>query len=227
MYQQVRKIKPTRRSISGVYPFRGEVSIPFESSLERDFIILQEANPRVSRIVAQPVELSYRNSQNRAYRYTPDFLVYRDNCFPHDSDHQWKPMLVEVKPLEELRKSFSKLKPKFQSAFAFARSEGFLFHVFDERRIRTTKLENLNFLNRYKRFPFDQYDTEELELLLSRVEVLGQCTIDNLVTSLYKSDKMKLQTLAQVWHLISVSTLACDLSLPLNWQTEVWINEYE
>jgi hypothetical protein len=38
--RQTRKIKPTRRSVSGVYPFRGETAIPIESTLERDFLIL-------------------------------------------------------------------------------------------------------------------------------------------------------------------------------------------
>ncbi|HAY17330.1 MAG TPA: heteromeric transposase endonuclease subunit TnsA, partial [Halomonas sp.] len=34
----VRKIGPTRRSVSGYYAFRGEESIAFESTLERDFL---------------------------------------------------------------------------------------------------------------------------------------------------------------------------------------------
>lgn len=39
---QTRKIRPTRRSVSGVYSFRGQTAIPFESTLERDFLIRKE-----------------------------------------------------------------------------------------------------------------------------------------------------------------------------------------
>lgn len=37
--KQHRKIKPTRRSVSGVYPFRGDEPVEYESTLERDFLI--------------------------------------------------------------------------------------------------------------------------------------------------------------------------------------------
>lgn len=35
--RQMRKIKPTRRSVSGVYAFRGSSRVEYESTLERDF----------------------------------------------------------------------------------------------------------------------------------------------------------------------------------------------
>lgn len=38
-FQQVRKIKPTRLSVSGLLPFKDGVSIPYESTLERDFLL--------------------------------------------------------------------------------------------------------------------------------------------------------------------------------------------
>ena len=37
--QPQRKIKPTRRSVSGVHAFRRQRGIPYESTLERDFLI--------------------------------------------------------------------------------------------------------------------------------------------------------------------------------------------
>lgn len=46
--QQVRKIGPTRRSVSGVYAFRGERSIEFESTLERDFLMRVEFSQPVT-----------------------------------------------------------------------------------------------------------------------------------------------------------------------------------
>ena len=48
---QMRKIKPTRRSLSGTYAFRGETGIQFESSLERDFLIRTEFSMCVLTVV--------------------------------------------------------------------------------------------------------------------------------------------------------------------------------
>ena len=46
--RQVRKIGPTRRSVSGSYQFRGKEAIQYESTLERDFLIRHEFFPNMS-----------------------------------------------------------------------------------------------------------------------------------------------------------------------------------
>lgn len=38
-FQQVRKIKPTCFSVSGHLPFKNGISVPYESTLERDFLL--------------------------------------------------------------------------------------------------------------------------------------------------------------------------------------------
>ena len=53
--QPKRKIKPTRRSVSGVVAFRRQKGIPFESTLERDFVIRTEFFRSVADIIAQPI----------------------------------------------------------------------------------------------------------------------------------------------------------------------------
>ena len=73
--RQMRKIKPTRRSVSGFYSFRGESAIVFESTLERDFIIRKEFNVNVLDIIPQPAQIPFTKN-GRTYNYTPDFLVY-------------------------------------------------------------------------------------------------------------------------------------------------------
>ena len=71
--KQVRKIKPTRRSISGHIAFKGN-PIAFESSLERDFIIYQSFRNDVIDIVPQPISIPF-SKNGRTYHYTPDFFV--------------------------------------------------------------------------------------------------------------------------------------------------------
>ncbi len=51
MFHPVRELKPTRRSVSGMYPFRKQYSLAYESSLERDFIILQEFDSSVIEVI--------------------------------------------------------------------------------------------------------------------------------------------------------------------------------
>ena len=59
MFHPVREIKPTRRSVSGVYPFRKQYSLAYESSLERDFIVLQEFDSSVIEVIAQPIKIPF------------------------------------------------------------------------------------------------------------------------------------------------------------------------
>lgn len=116
--------------------------------------MVMEANSSVSRIIPQPVELSYLHSNGNRYRYTPDFLVQFDETENIRSYSEIKPLLVEVKPREQLRKNFGKWKPKFKAAIRFAKSESMIFRIFDEALIRTQVLDNMKFLSRYRLKPY-------------------------------------------------------------------------
>lgn len=141
MFQQVRKIKPTRRSVSGFYPFRDTISIPYESSLERDFIIIQEFDKDVRDLVAQPVSIPF-HLKGRTYTYTPDFLVLLNNN---------KGILAEVKPNSEWRSHWRSWLPKWKAAYRWANDRQFTFHIFDESRIRGSLFNNIQLLNTFKR----------------------------------------------------------------------------
>jgi hypothetical protein len=71
--KQTRMIKPTRRSVSGIFPFRGETAIPYESTLERDFLIRKEFSLYVLDIIPQPVQVPLTSNNGQIYTYTPDF----------------------------------------------------------------------------------------------------------------------------------------------------------
>lgn len=76
MPTQMRKIKPTRRSVSGQYAFRGQTGIAFESTLERDFLIRCEFQGSVLDVIPQPIQVPFISMEGREFTYTPDFLVY-------------------------------------------------------------------------------------------------------------------------------------------------------
>ena len=81
-----RKIGTTRRSVSGLYPFRGVGPVDFESTLERDFLIRLETDRRVLDVVSQPTTIEFVGPRSQVYPYTPDYLVtYRAYPGPEPS----------------------------------------------------------------------------------------------------------------------------------------------
>lgn len=76
-----RKLSLSRRSLTGILPGNkcgAETPAAFESSLERDFFVLQEFEEGVCRYYPQPVRISVPASEDRrATVYTPDVLVER------------------------------------------------------------------------------------------------------------------------------------------------------
>ncbi|MHC3435932.1 Tn7 transposase TnsA N-terminal domain-containing protein [Delftia lacustris] len=103
--RSVRKIPTNRRSITGFVSWRGQESVPFESQLERDFVLRQEFNLGVASVVSQPCHVPFATRSGVKSVATPDYLVYykvRDDAL--GMEH--KPMLVEVKPHEDWRRDW-------------------------------------------------------------------------------------------------------------------------
>lgn len=216
--RQMRKIKPTRRSVSGILPFRGEVSIPFESTLERDFIIRKEFNRLVSEVIPQPVQIPFEVN-GRSYTYTPDFLVYY-----RTDDYPWacgmKPLLVEVKERSDIRENWSKMRPKFRAALRFAKHNGWDFRVHDESRIRDQVFENINLLRRYKRMEFQPADTRAI---LSTLKTMGQAPFHYIVSRHFCGSADVATGISHIWHLLATNLIECDMRLPLTNDTVLWV----
>lgn len=121
-FSTARRIKPTRRSLSGVFAFRGE-AVSYESLLERDFLRRMDFDQSVVAVASQPVKLDFVSSNGRSYTYTPDFLVY----FTERSGI--RPMLVEVKLEEEWRDNWRSWLPKWKAAWRYASEQGGVSHL--------------------------------------------------------------------------------------------------
>jgi len=214
----VRRIGPTRRSVSGVYAFRGETSIQFESTLERDFLIRNEFSSAVLAVISQPVQIPFVGVNGRSYTYTPDYLVYYRLGNRHYDDYP-KPLLVEVKPEKEWRKSWREWLPKWKSAYRHAKEQGWAFHIHDESRIRDQALENIRFLERYKRM---QFPVEESRWVVENVRQMGSAPLHYILARHFMG-MYRAEGIAHVWHLLSIRQLDCDISQPLNDATEFWV----
>lgn len=219
---QVRKIGPTKRSVSGQYAFRGQTAIPFESTLERDFLMRCEFQSSVLDIIAQPVAIPFHSGNGRKYTYTPDFLIYY-KLGSRSYIHYPKPMLVEVKPAAEWRLHWREWLPKWKAARRYAVDQGWKFRIYDESRIRDTALANIRYLERFSRMTFDPASTDQI---VNTVLQMGGCKVDYLLTRHFSGIYRK-QGLAHIWHLVATKKLECDILAPVSHSTELWVLDYD
>lgn len=215
----MRRIGPTRRSVSGIYAFRGKTAIPFESTLERDFLIRMEFDLRVVDIIPQPVKIPFNANNGQGYTYTPDYLVYfRPGTLPAET------LLVEVKPRNELREHWQSWKSKFRTALRYARGRGWQFHIYDESRIRDQALANIRFLDVYKRMHFPPEVSVQIVEAFRR---MGSASPGSIQVQ-HIAGASGREGIAHIWHLLASRRLDCNIiGHTLNESTELWIPTYE
>jgi len=219
--RQTRKIRPTRRSVSGVFSFRGEESVPFESTLERDFLIRKEFSPVVLKVIPQPVRIPFKALTGGTYTYTPDFLVYY-----RTGDYPWgeglNPLLVEVKPRSEVRAHWPEMKPKYRAALHYAREQGWDFRIHDESRIRDQVFQNIMFLQRYRRMCFAP---EETKWILDNLGDMKQAPFHYLVGRHFCGRADTAVGISHVWNMLATGLLDCDMTSPLTNNTVLWVRQ--
>ncbi|WP_335953784.1 TnsA endonuclease N-terminal domain-containing protein [Acinetobacter higginsii] len=213
-----RKIGNTRISVSGLYPFKKDSAVAFESTLERDFLIRLEIDPNVLAVESQPFTIEYSdNGQKRVY--TPDFLV----TYKHDDYLPFiAPRLVEVKPIDELQLNLPLWKARYRAAMRVCKEEGWKFNIAHEGRIRDQLWSNAMFLQKYRKMEFPPADSKHL---LDYVRVRGAVTFETLLARHFLGKWDKAIGISQIWYLVSHGYLICDLSAPLQPSTELWVSE--
>lgn len=216
-YEPARKPRPVYGSVSGYFAFRGQDTIWFESTLERDLIQKLEFNDNVMQVACQPIEITYKTALGNLATYTPDFLVQF-----FETALQQPPLLIEVKPRERLKKDWTTLKPKLRAGFKYAKARGWDFKIYDEIRIRDPLLANIQFLKRYRNSNFQQDETIQI---LSRLDDFGAHSVNGLANSLFKADQKILQAIAHIWFLVERKYICCDLTQPLKPTTMIWVND--
>jgi hypothetical protein len=216
--RQIRKIGPTRRSVSGIYSFRGETPIQFESTLERDFIIRKEFSLAILDVIPQPCQIPFKGEDGKSYAYTPDFLVYYRLGNSEYGDYP-KPVLIEVKPRNEWRTHWRKWLPKWKAAWRHAKEQGWEFHIHDESRIRDQTLKNIMFLGLYKRMHFP---AEESRWIVENIRQMGSAPFHYIIARHFMGI-YKTEGIAHIWHLLATRQLDCDITRPLNDFTDLWV----
>lgn len=211
--QGVRRIPLNVRSLTG-----SVLGQEFESSLERDFLLLIHWDNGVEWYQSQPLRIDYYDSDNNPRNYTPDLLVsYRNQ----NTNEAIKPLLCEVKYREDLAKDWKILKPKFKAARAYAKSNGYDFRIFTEREIRTPYLKNIQFLWSYRFAHFHPHHYTKLSQTLEEIE---ETDPETLLECCYQSHTLRGEALWTLWCMVARGWIKCDLRMPLTKKTRIWIS---
>lgn len=213
--KQSRKIKPTRISVSGRIPYKGN-SIQYESTLERDFLIYFTFLENVIEIVPQPVTIKFEKN-NRTYPYTPDFYI------EFDKSTDKKPLIVEVKPKELWQENWREWSVKWKAMLSYCKEHGYQFRIFDETRIHHLAFQNIVFLSKYFRI---SYKESEVELVLETVSSFSNPTIGNVIDVLSgKIEKDHLKRL--LYFMMYTKKIRFDLFEPIDEKLVVCLNPKE
>jgi len=215
-----RKIGYTYLSQSGYFSFRGQKEIAFESRLEKDFLTSFAFSERVVDIEEQPFTLKYKDSQGQERVYTPDFMItFKAETLEVSSLD--KPLIVEVKPREILKRDFHLFKERFKAMISYCQQNDMIFKIYDESRIYTTYFDNITRIMRYKRY---NYDPIERDTILNYINAAGQVSVGMIPEIFGGTDTDKAEIIGHVYHLLAKKELSADLTHPLDIHTEVWVN---
>lgn len=208
----VRRIGLCYRSVSGRVPMgNGRRSLAVESTLERDFALLQRFDPAVATVEEQPVRVEYRTTGGFRRFYVPDFLVTR--LRPSLSTR-----LVEVKFSTDPALVSGVLDERFAAARAFASARGWSFEVVTEKHIRTPRLGNATFLLPYRERPADAGTRARLLMALRS----GPATIEALI-DVAGGDRGR--TLPTLWGMVARFEIGADLDRPLTMRSPLFLPE--
>lgn len=213
-----RQIGNTYGSISGVYSFRNDKIIPYESTLERDFLIKTSWCDSVLDVQEQPLIIPYRTALGRESTYTPDFLIhYRTSSLGLTPPS----VLVEVKPKIKLDQEFSKLRLKFKAGIKYAKTQGWKYRIYHEDRIRDEKLDNIAYLQRFYKL---EYPAADISYLMDGLEEMGHCPMDSFLAIMYAKTKDRAIGQSLIWHLIATKKMACPMHIRFRPNMPIWVN---
>lgn len=208
----VRRIGLCYRSVSGRVPMgNGLRAVAVESTLERDFALLQRFDPKVATVEEQPVRVEYRTTGGFRRFYVPDFLVT-----------QQRPglptKLVEVKFSTDPALVSGALEERFAAAQAFASVRGWSFKVVTEKHIRTPRLGNATFLLPYRQRPADAGIRARLLMALRS----GPATVEAL-TKMVGGERGR--TLPTLWGMVARFEVGADLDRVLTMRSQLFLPE--
>lgn len=206
-----RKIPLNYRNITGyVATSKGGEYTYFESSLERDALILLEFDPEVKSYTTQ-YKRFYYHSDGKERHYTPDIYV---------NYHNGTKQFIEIKYRDDLWKDWKKLKPKFKAVIhALKSTPDTRFKILTEKEIRGTYLTNVIFLLPYRTKEYEDYQSLMIKKILSRFKTIMAKDLVSLCSSDFEEQAEFIHTL---WCLVAQGSVQTDMHNPLTMNSYVW-----
>jgi TnsA endonuclease N terminal/TnsA endonuclease C terminal len=208
----VRKIPKNHLVVTGAFSSaKADRVIGFESTLEKEYMLLLDFDEQVERYEEQPVRVPVPGV---ARGYVVDLLVHF--CSPDRP-----PELTEVKTEADLERKRDDYRPKFAAAEAFCQDRGWSFVIKTDKDIRTPRLKNLKFLRRYRNA---EPSKEQTALVLAWLESKGgRSTSETLATSLAPTANERAPQLPVIWNLLLTGRLCTDLNTDMPVDVPLWL----
>ncbi len=211
----VRKIPKNHLFVTGAYSSRkSKVMDPFESLLEKDYLLVLDFDDTVESFEVQPVRIPVKGISRG---YVPDVLVkFRPDS---ESGEIRKPLLAEVKRSDFLEKHAADYAPKFAAAHAYADPLGWEFRTVDEKEIRLPRLANIKFLREYRNV--EPLEPDCLRVLHVLEEQQGHSSSERILGHLASTDEERLYWLPVIWSMLFKRRLQTDLDTPFGGDVEL------
>lgn len=210
----IRKIPKNYSNVTGIAAHsKADGQAMFESTLERDFLMLLEFDKGVERFEVQPIKLEWMNELGKPRSYTPDVLVYYGKG-------KQPTTLFEVKYRDDIKKNWRVLKPKFKAAIQFCKENNWKFKLITEIEIRTAYLESVKFL-----LPFVRQgaaNENDMMILDDKILELGTTSPKSLLASIYNDEWNQAALLPTLWYLIGTRQIQIDLASKITMSSKIW-----
>jgi TnsA endonuclease N terminal len=215
-----RLIPPKSRALTGRLTLRDGSTVPFESALERDCLILLDFDAPGRLIRSQPFTLEFTEDERlpKWRRYTPDILV---TFGPSECRH---PLAIEVKPLDTLQEALVQDSEKYAAMRAYCLEMGWAFEIRTETEIRQGDyLKNATFLRRYLTAEYRAGQAYALTRCLRR---LGRSTPNALIHAAFPDTGLHAHGIWVLWCVVARRAILMDFHAPLNMATtDLWLSE--
>lgn len=203
-----REIPTNYRNVTGrVFSIKSNRYIGFESKLERDFIYLCEFDPRVEKILEQPIKIRYKVDGFKS-RYTIDFFVLFNNGDEY---------LIETKYRSDLKKDFDIYRIRFKAARQYAKENNCIYKIVTDRCsliLNKDYLFNVHFLLSYNTLNYETY-----QLILSKI--IDSSTIQDLLNNLSHDRYEQLEYTNHIWTLVRMHIIQLNLLSKINTKSKI------
>lgn len=194
-------------------PFDGP-PVGFESSIERDFLVLCRVEPRVRAVQAQQLRFRYFDrGRGRERRYTPDFVV--DLA---EDDGRVRRVVVEVKRHQDLWRSRRMMHAQYAAARVWAASQPLTtFRVVTDRAMAGW-ISNARLLSPLLDRP---HDAELLEILRRAFGEFEERRLADIVSIARQLGFNSPAVLPAIYRMMAVGEFQYDRSQPITLRT--WV----